>query len=184
MWRRTIAVVALGCSLAGCSDDDRPAFLAGAERMPDGITVSSTAFDAGQPIPEVYSCEGENVPPPLAWTGVPDEATELALVVEDPDAPDETFVHWLVVGIDPSTTALTGTEPPPGAQVLPGSSDNPTYIGPCPPDNDGDHRYYFQVYALDGPVDLDAGAPPLAGVKAVREAAVAGGYVEGTFSRP
>ena len=176
--------VVLACWLASCSGDERPAFLVDGERMPGGMHVSSTAFEAGQPIPEIHSCEGENLPPPLAWRGVPESAEELALVIEDPDAPDETFVHWLVVGIDPATSALTGPEPPAGADVLPGSSDNPTYIGPCPPDNDGDHRYYFQVYALPERLELDERAPPLENVRTVREAAVAGGYVEGTFARP
>ena len=152
--------------------------------MPDGITVTSSAFDPGEPIPERYSCEGENLPPPLAWDGVPEGASELALIIEDPDAPDETFVHWLVVGIDSDVDELQGTDPPAGSEVLPGSSDNPTYIGPCPPDGDGDHRYYFQVYALDERPALDSASSPLEKVRAVRRAAVAGGWLEGIFSRP
>ena len=157
--------------------------LAAGENEPHGISVTSTAFDEGELVPERFSCEGENVPPPLAWTGVPDGATELALVIEDPDAPDGIFVHWLVVGVDPATTRLAATGPPPGAEVLPGSSDNPTYIGPCPPNGDGEHRYFFEVYALGPRPTLDPSASPVDKVRAVRKAAVAGGWLIGAFAR-
>ena len=151
--------------------------------MPGGMRLTSPAFDPGRPIPERYSCEGENVPPPLRWDGTPAGARELALVLEDPDAPGETFVHWIVVGIDRATTALEPSSSPPGAQVLPGSSDNPTYIGPCPPDGGGPHRYYFQVYALDRRPELADEAGPVEKVRAIRRAAMAGGQLMGTFER-
>ena len=186
-YRRAVAALALGVVAvlaAGCSDGGGdPGVLAAGEREPHGISVTSTAFDEGELVPERFSCEGENIPPPLAWTGVPDGATELALVIEDPDAPDGIFVHWLVVGVDPATTRLAGTSPPAGAEVLPGSSDNPTYIGPCPPNGDGEHRYYFEVYALERRPALDPSAGPVDKVRAVRKAAVAGGWLIGTFAR-
>ncbi|MDQ3575617.1 MAG: YbhB/YbcL family Raf kinase inhibitor-like protein, partial [Actinomycetota bacterium] len=113
----------------------------------------------------------------------PRGTTELAVVVEDPDAPNGTFVHWVVVGIDPGTTSMEPETPPPGAEVLPGSSDNATYVGPCPPDGSGTHRYFFEVYALPRRPELPEGAAPLEKVRTIREAASAGGWLVGTFTR-
>ena len=184
-WRSTVTLLALLLAWApGCSsDDDDLGVLQPGERLPSGMALTSTAFDDGDPIPERYSCEGENVPPPLQWEGVPDGTVELALVIEDPDAPDGIFVHWLVVGIEPGTEEAGPAGAPGGGEVLPGSSDNPTYIGPCPPDGDGPHRYVLQVYALDRRADLDTPATPNATVRAVRAAASAGGVLLGTFER-
>lgn len=187
-WARAVTVVAavalVGAGAPACSRSaGRPGLLGPGEEMPRGITVTSAAFRAGGEIPERFSCEGENVPPPLAWEGVPAGAGELVVAVEDPDAPDGIFVHWLVVGIDASATALAEGELPAGAEVLPGSSDNPTYIGPCPPTGDGTHRYAFEVYALRRRPVLDPGASPVEKVRALRGSALAGGSITGTFSR-
>jgi Raf kinase inhibitor-like YbhB/YbcL family protein len=170
--------------LAACSSGGGrlDAVLAEGERMPEGIRVTSSAFDEGDAVPERYSCEGENVPPPLRWEGVPEGTVQLALVVEDPEAPDGIFVHWLVTGIAPGVTEVGPSGPPAGAQVTPGSSDNATYIGPCPPDGQ-DHHYYFEVYALSSPARLDPDSSPVAKVRAVRAAAIAGGALVGTFAR-
>ncbi|MGI8685682.1 MAG: YbhB/YbcL family Raf kinase inhibitor-like protein [Acidimicrobiales bacterium] len=182
--RRLPALLALVLVAAACSKGTTDfGVLAAGEKVPRGITVTSTAFDPGDAVPERYSCEGENVPPPLSWKGVPAGTAELAVVVEDPDAPTGIFVHWIVVGIDPGANGLSGTELPPGAEALPGSSDNPTYIGPCPPNDDGDHRYVFEVYALRRLPAFDAGATPVDKVRAIRRAAVAGGFLLGTFAR-
>ena len=151
--------------------------------MPGGMRLTSPAFTSGAAIPERYSCEGENVPPPLRWEGAPRGTRELALVLEDPDAPMGTFVNWIVVGIDPSTTSLMPGAPLPGAVMLPGSSDNDTYIGPCPPDGDGEHHYSFEVYALRSRPPLPPGNEPLSTVRAIRGAAVAGAQLVGTFER-
>lgn len=179
-----LAVALVTALAAACSKDGAdPGVLAAGETMPGGITVTSTAFDAGGPVPERFSCEGDNVPPPLAWEGVPPGTSELALVIEDPDAPDGIFVHWLVVGIDAAAKGLRGTAPPAGSEVLPGSSDNPTYIGPCPPNGDGEHRYVFEVYALRRRPALGAGSAPVDKVRSIRRAAAAGGFLIGTFAR-
>lgn len=169
--------------LAACSKPTDYGVLADGEKVPEGIAVTSTAFEPGDEVPERYSCEGDNVPPPLSWKGVPAGTGELAVVIEDPDAPSGIFVHWLVVGVDAAATGLSGPEPPAGAEVLAGSSDNPTYIGPCPPNDDGEHRYVFEVYALRERPALDAAATPVDNVRAIRKAAVAGGFLLGTFAR-
>ncbi len=155
-----------------------------AERQPTGMDLTSPAFANEGDIPERFSCLGENVPPPLRWSPVPPRsAAELALVIEDRDAPRGRFVNWLVVGIDPATTRLEPDALPPGARVLEGSSGNDTYVGPCPPDGSGVHRYVFQVYALSHRPELPADATPLENVRAVRRAARAGGILVGTFER-
>ena len=184
-----VMAVAVGLASTACSGgrdgtgDAVDAVLAPGERMPAGMDLTSTSFDDGDPMPERFSCEGENVPPPLRWKGAPAGASELALVIEDPEAPDGIFVHWLVVGIEPGVSSAGPSGPPRGAEVLPGSSDNPTYIGPCPPNGDGPHSYVFQVYALPERPRLDAASTPLAKVRAVRKAAAAGGVLVGTFER-
>lgn len=175
-----LAIAAIAV-LVACSGDAGPA--PAGQRAPRGMTLTSTAFGANQPVPERYSCEGDNLPPPLRWTGTPAGTVELALVVEDPDAPDGTFVHWIVVGIDPATTSVGPATALPGARVLRGSSDNDTYIGPCPPDGDGPHRYVFQVYALPERLQVPEGAAPLEAVRVIRQAANAGGSLVGIFER-
>jgi len=147
------------------------------------MKVTSTAFAPKGRIPERYSCEGDNVPPPLRWEGAPPGTVELAVVVEDPDAPKGTFVHWLVIGIEPATTAIEPDTLPQGAKVLSGSSDNATYVGPCPPDGSGTHHYVFQVYALARPPSLVADGRPSDQVRAIRDSASAGGWLVGTFKR-
>lgn len=179
----TRAIVAAGLLLlVGCAGRSSTSNLVPpGERLPDGMELTSPAFDEGRSIPERFSCEGDNVPPPLRWTAPPPGATEVAVVVEDTDAPRGRFVHWIVVGIPPATRALEPEGLPPGAEQLPGSSDNPTYIGPCPPGGEGAHTYFFQVYALRARPDLSGG--PEAKVRAIRRAATAGGGLAGTFQR-
>jgi len=181
--RRAGGGVLAVCLLAGACGGGEKSVLQSGERRPTGMIVTSTAFKAKAAVPERYSCEGENIPPPLRWEGTPPGTAELAVVVEDPDAPNGTFVHWIAVGIEPATTSIDPESLPPGAEVLAGSSDNPTYVGPCPPDGSGTHHYFFEVYALPRRPDLPAGAPPLDKVRAIRREASAGGWLVGTFKR-
>ncbi len=99
--------------LAACSSGGQPR----TERaLPESITVSSPAFAAGAAIPQRFTCAGENVSPPLGWSGVPASTVEVAVVVDDPDAPRGTYVHWVVVGIDPARTELAEGALPPGVR--------------------------------------------------------------------
>ena len=120
------------------------------------LTLTSTAFTPNGEIPKKYTCEGGDVSPPLAWSGVPPNAKSLVLIVDDPDAPDPaapktTWVHWVVADLPATTTGL-----PEGvaARALPSGTkeglndwQRTGYGGPCPPI--GRHRYFHKLYALD-----------------------------------
>jgi Raf kinase inhibitor-like YbhB/YbcL family protein len=147
------------------------------------MQVTSTAFESGGAIPKQFTCEGENVSPPLAWTGVPADARELALLVEDPDAPGGTYVHWVLFKLDPGTDRLAEGNVPAGARQGDNSAGKPEYTGPCPPEGDPDHRYAFLLYALSSPLDLDAGASADDVRAAVADAAIARGRLVGRFGR-
>ncbi len=118
------------------------------------MTITSSAFDHQGSIPKVYTCEGRDVSPPLAWSGVPAGAKSLALIVDDPDAPDPaaprmTWVHWLLYNLPASSSGLAeGVQSLP-AGTLDGLNDwkRTGYGGPCPPI--GRHRYFHKLYALD-----------------------------------
>jgi hypothetical protein len=151
-------------------EDEAPA-------APGRITLESPAFDDGAEIPQRFTCDGEDAPPPLRWSGVPAAARELALVVEDPDAPDGTFVHWTVYGLPARAKGLdAGLE---GEN----SFGDTGYGGPCPPEGDEPHRYEFLLYALSKPIGLDQGAAPGDVRDAIRERATARGLLTGTFGR-
>ena len=117
--------------------------------------TDGSAVAEGQPIDVRFTCDGENVSPALAWKGVPDGTVELALVVEDPDAPGGMFTHWLAYGIAPSTTRLSAGARP-GLEGKNGSGDT-GYSGPCTPAGE-EHHYVVRLLALHAPSDLEAGA--------------------------
>jgi Raf kinase inhibitor-like YbhB/YbcL family protein len=120
------------------------------------MELTSTAFAGGQPIPQRHSCEGEDLSPPLSWTDVPEGATSLALIVDDPDAPGGTFTHWLGWGLDPAAGGLGEGE----AAPVEGRNDFGAtgYRGPCPPPGHGPHRYFFRLHALADELELEPGA--------------------------
>jgi Raf kinase inhibitor-like YbhB/YbcL family protein len=124
------------------------------------MKISSTAFSEGEMIPQKYTCDGKDISPPLAWTGVPAETRSLALIADDPDAPVGTWTHWVAFNIPSDVTELP--EAAPADETLPngGIHGNNSwrrlgYGGPCPPG--GTHRYFFGLYALDAELDLEAG---------------------------
>jgi Raf kinase inhibitor-like YbhB/YbcL family protein len=122
-----------------------------------GFTLTSPAFEEGAAIPVVYSCDGEEVSPPLAWSGAPSDTAAFVLIMEDPDASG--FVHWVVVNMPPEKSSLdegaSGSMPEGTIEGAAGSSEL-GYIGPCPPS--GEHRYVFTLYALSEA--LAVGAEP------------------------
>ncbi|OGU42353.1 MAG: phosphatidylethanolamine-binding protein [Ignavibacteria bacterium GWB2_35_12] len=125
------------------------------------IRITSTAFTEGGMIPEIYTCEGRDISPPLSWSNLPEGTKSIALINDDPDAPMGTWVHWVIYNIPPIETGLK--EGIPSEKVLPnGTKQGITdfrrvgYGGPCPPS--GTHRYFFKIYALDTMLELESGA--------------------------
>lgn len=127
------------------------------------LEITSPAFTQNGSIPQEYTCEGEDTAPPLEWSGVPENARSLALIVDDPDAPDpaapkRTYVHWVLYDIPASVKSIgAGRTLPDGAREGMNDWERVGYGGPCPPI--GRHRYFFKLYALDTTLgDLDAPA--------------------------
>ena len=149
------------------------------------LTVWSDAFAPGGAIPRTYTCEGADVSPPLAWSappGLPGDGrpASYALVVDDPDAPGGTFVHWLAWNIHVNTLPVGDTY-----GMVQGRNDfgRIGYGGPCPPVGHGAHRYRFKVYALDVELSLPAGAGHVALERAMLGHVRAEGVVTGTYRR-
>jgi Raf kinase inhibitor-like YbhB/YbcL family protein len=121
------------------------------------MELKSSAFAAGGMIPKQYTCDGQDIAPPLSWSNVPAKTKSLALIADDPDAPMGTWVHWVMWNIPPTVRALG--EHLPKTDTLPngikqGMTDFKRigYGGPCPPS--GTHRYFFKLYALDTTLNL------------------------------
>lgn len=117
------------------------------------IKVFSSAFASNGSIPGKYTCDGEDINPPLEFEGIPEKAESLVLIVDDPDAPTKTFTHWIVWNIEP--VAKIDEDSIPGVEGI-NDFRKIGYGGPCPPS--GTHRYFFRVYALDKNLELKAGA--------------------------
>lgn len=142
------------------------------------LTVTSKAFVHKGRIPRKYTCDGEDINPPLDIGELPAEAKSLAIVVEDPDAPSGTWLHWLVWNIP--VTHHIGEDEVPGDEGLNDFGRN-AYGGPCPPS--GTHRYFFKIYALDDLLDLPDGSSRKDVEDAMRDHIVAFGEIIGTYRR-
>ena len=118
------------------------------------LGISSSAFENGTLIPSLYTCDGEDIIPPITVSGIPDGAKTLALVVDDPDSPTGTWDHWVIFNIRPDASFKEGKEPK-GVRGK-NSWGRLGYGGPCP--GQGQHRYFFKVYALDTELDLEEGS--------------------------
>ncbi len=145
------------------------------------ITITSTAFTEGEKIPKVYTCDDQNASPPLAWTGVPTNTISLALIMDDPDAPSGTWVHWVLFNL-PGT--LSGLEQGKSGDGTEGSNDfrKLGYGGPCPP-RGSNHRYFIKLYALDARLDLKAGATKAQVENAMKGHILAQGQLMGRYGR-
>ena len=120
------------------------------------LSLTSPTFESGQPIPRRYTCEGDDISPSLDWSGIPEGTKSLALIVDDPDAPDpaapkRVWIHWVLYDIPASVTGLRegtgGEDLPEGSREGLNDWKKAGYGGPCPPI--GRHRYFFRLYALD-----------------------------------
>jgi Raf kinase inhibitor-like YbhB/YbcL family protein len=148
---------------------------------PSSITVTSEAFQDGGRIPKKYTCDGDDISPPLAWKDVPANVGSLALVVDDPDAPRGTFTHWVLLDVDPVTTAIEERQVPAGARQAKNSAGGAKYFGPCPPS--GTHHYRFTIYALSEATGLPDGADLDEALAAIDGRTIARGRLTGLFSR-
>ena len=154
------------------------------------LSIASPAFQHEGTIPTKYTCEGADVSPSLAFSGAPSNAKSLALIVDDPDAPDpaapkRVWVHWLVYNLPSATQelpeAVRADALPPGARVGANDWDKAAYGGPCPPI--GRHRYFFKLYALDTMLP-DLGRPNKAALeKAMQGHVVAEATLLGTYQK-
>ena len=153
-----------------------------------GLTLTSTAFENEGTIPEKYTCEGEDISPPLQWSNVPSGVKSFALTVEDPDAPGGTFVHWVIFDIPGDLNGLPENvpkeEPRPKGFGIQGINDFRLigYRGPCPPPGKP-HRYVFTLYALDTYLDKPGGTSIRALRKAMDGHILAQGQLVGMYGR-
>lgn len=145
------------------------------------MNITSEAINAnGQILPE-YTCSGQNISPPLTFSEIPEDTKSLMLILEDPDAPNGTFTHWILYDMSPATLQLVEGQPPMTGKTGTNSFGQQSYSGPCPPSDT--HRYFFKLLALDTVLDLPAGAD-----RQTIEAAMQGHEVEtaqviGTYSK-
>ncbi|MGD0745308.1 MAG: YbhB/YbcL family Raf kinase inhibitor-like protein [Verrucomicrobiota bacterium] len=176
------AVALFSCLLtASCADNK--------SRKEDimSIQITSAAFADGQPIPAKYTCDGNDVSPPLQWTNAPANVKSFALIADDPDAPVGTWVHWVAYDLPAGTSALP--ENVAQTQTIAGNAKQgmndfrrPGYGGPCPPPGKP-HRYFFKIYALDVTLGLKPGVTKNDLLKAMEGHVLAQGQLMGTYQR-
>jgi Raf kinase inhibitor-like YbhB/YbcL family protein len=150
------------------------------------IKITSSAFKDEGLIPARYTCDGDDISPPLQWDAVPQGTKSIAIISDDPDAPMGTWVHWVIFGLPAETRELAENIPP--DKTLPNGARQGTndfgrigYGGPCPPG--GTHRYFFKIYALDTILNLQAGAKKADLLKAMQEHILSQGQLIGKYKR-
>lgn len=152
------------------------------------FSLTSPAFADGATIPAKHTCDGADVSPPLAWSGAPDGARAFALIVDDPDAPAGTWVHWVVYNLPATTTELPDTIAKVESLDLDGARQGrndfrrPGWGGPCPPPGPA-HRYSFRLYALDALLELRPGAQKKDVEAAMQGHALGVAELTGTYAR-
>jgi Raf kinase inhibitor-like YbhB/YbcL family protein len=170
LWFINNALLILGLLLlCSCQSEKPTPELAAGGQEPPSFEMGSAAFSPGGDIPRQYTCDGDDLSPPLEWAAPPQGTQSLVLIVDDPDAPGKTWVHWVLYDLPPELQALPQALPP--QETLPeigtqgrndfvpvqGGFGKIGYGGPCPPKGKP-HRYFFQLYALDARLDLAPGA--------------------------
>lgn len=151
------------------------------------MKIMSSAFNEGEPIPRVYTCDGKDLSPPLSWEEAPDGTRSLVLIGDDPDAPMGTWVHWVLYNIPPDTTALaqgmpTDTALEDGSKQGVTDFGRPGYGGPCPPKGKP-HRYFFKLYALDTLLEFEGKVKKEDVEKAMKDHILAEAQIMGTYQR-
>ena len=161
--------------------------LAAEKARKDQMQLTSTAFAEGGAIPAKHTCDAKNVSPPLKWSGVPTGTKSLVLIVDDPDAPVGTWVHWVLYDL-PATTGELVEDVPKSQYVTGGAKQGVNdfrhlgYGGPCPPPGKA-HRYFFKLYALDTLLDLKPGLTKRDIEAAMAKHILAQGQLMGTYQR-
>lgn len=131
------------------------------------MNISSPSFENNSTIPLKYTCDGEDINPPLKFSKIPSEAKSLVLIMDDPDAPMGIWVHWTVWNIDPRTTEITENSVPSGAVEGKQSWGRSGYGGPCPPS--GTHQYFFKLYVLDTKLELSSDTDKTGLIEAMKD---------------
>ncbi len=204
LWLVMFALVAIAVH-GGCQGKNPTASPAGAAREPNlqasrgtpspapprataprqaaaALQLQSPAFEHQGPIPRRYTCDGEDIAPPLTWGPAPMATRSWALIMDDPDAPAGTWDHWIVYDIPPEVTQLAEGAPPPGRQGR-NSWGRIGYGGPCPPPGPA-HHYVFRIYALDIPsLGLPDGATKAQVLAAMEGHILAQATLVGTYGR-
>ncbi|MFN7949329.1 MAG: YbhB/YbcL family Raf kinase inhibitor-like protein [Blastocatellia bacterium] len=152
------------------------------------IQILSNAFAEGASIPVQYTCDGDNISPPLRWGSLPKDSQSLALICEDPDAPSGVFTHWLIFNLPPLVSSLPEAMPASDTLEETGAVQGRNdfheigYGGPCPPPG-SPHRYFFRLFALDTRLQLSAGASKQELERAMQGHVLATGHLMGTYQR-
>ncbi len=193
-----LVMVALACGEGAQKASDTASSAAASsapQTTPEGRTtvslnLTSTAFAPNGSIPAPYTCEGDDTSPPLSWAGAPSGTKSVALIVDDPDAPDpakpqRVYVHWVVYNIPPTATSLPENASKKGlpAGAVQGKNDwgKTQYGGPCPPV--GRHRYFFKLYALDTQLTGLSSPTKADLLKAIEGHVIANGELIGTYQK-
>ncbi len=151
------------------------------ENQATNMQITSPNFQNGGAIPVLYTCTGENMNPELRFSDLPPGTKSLALIMDDPDAPRGTFLHWTIWNIGPTETRIGENSKPVGAVEGKTSTGKPGYVGPCPPS--GTHRYFFRLYALNTLLSLAPGADRESLEVAMQSHTLGQAELMGTFSK-
>jgi Raf kinase inhibitor-like YbhB/YbcL family protein len=176
-----VLVISLGFIflLVGCKGQEAAPASEGGMDMT--IQITSTVFTEGGKIPRIYTCDDQNISPPLSWTGVPTTTVSLAIIMDDPDASSGTWVHWVLYNLPPALTTLEQGKTGIGTD---GKNDfnRMGYGGPCPP-RGSTHRYYIKLYALDKTLDLKSGSTKAQVESSMQGHILAQGQLMGKYGR-
>lgn len=149
----------------------------------NSMELSSSAFKNEGYIPQKYTCNGDDVSPPIEWSGAPSKTKSFALIMDDPDAPMGTVDHWVVFNIPSTTNSFEeGIAAYPEGTELGSNFSKKNYGGPCPPDKE--HRYFFKLYALDALLSLKAGASKASVLEAIKGHVLEEAQLMGKYNQP
>ena len=188
MEKRLVAITLLGMAVTGVGTFFVMNYYGAPEEswlLKGGMVLSSTAFANGTKIPSEFTCQGEDISPPLSWSGYPPSARSLAIVMEDPDAPSGVFTHWILFNVPPSLGSL-GSNQPADKNIhgvgYQGKNDfgQIGYKGPCPPPGNV-HHYKITVFALSTAVNISPGSSRADLMREMMGHVLASGTLTGTF---